>query len=133
VTRVVLLLALVAVLADGCGEEEAPEGGAAESVPVSPRAITEADSGESFTLPAGSELRLRLSGDYEWSEPTVHGGAVELVRVDYFRDPGFSEWVVHAARSGTAKIAARGTPACAGQAGCPDEPLRFQVAITVAP
>jgi hypothetical protein len=137
VTRLVLcVVVLLAVLADGCGEEASREGGAGETAP-SPRAapptITEVDSGKSFTLSLGSETHLRLSGAYVWSAPTVRGDAVELARVDYFRDPGFSEWTVVAAQPGTATIAARGTPACAGQERCPDEPLRFQMEITVPP
>lgn len=130
------VIALLAVLAAGCGEEASREGGAGETARP-PRAarptITEVDSGQSFTLGLGSETRLRLSGKYAWREPTVRGDAVELVRVDYFQDPGFSEWTVLAVRPGTARLAARGTPACAGQTRCPDEPLRFQVEMTVAP
>jgi hypothetical protein len=124
------------VLVNGCGEEASREGGAGETAPpprAAPPTITEVDSGESFTLSLGSETSLRLSGAYVWSEPTVRGDAVELARVDYFRDPGFSEWTVLAVQPGTATIAARGTPACAGQKRCPDEPLRFQMEITVPP
>jgi hypothetical protein len=135
VTRLVLCVgALLAVLVDGCGEEGSREGGAGETTPApraAPETITEVDSGESFTLSAGSETRLRLSGEYVWSEPTVRGDAVELARVDYFQYPGFSEWAILAVQPGTATIAARGTPACAGQDRCPGAPLRFQVPITV--
>ena len=119
----------------GCGEE-AREAGTGETAPparAAPQTITEGNSGESFTLASGSETHLRLSGKYAWSEPTVRGDAVQLTRVDYFRDPGFSEWMVRAVQQGTTSIGARGTPDCAGQAGCPDEPLRFQLEITVAP
>jgi hypothetical protein len=117
------VFALLALLADGCGEEAERERGA-EARPA-PRAITEADSGESFTLAPGSGTSLRLSGDYDWSEPAVRGEAVQLARVDYFQDPGFSEWTVVAAAPGTATISARGTGA--------STPLRFQVRIIVAP
>jgi hypothetical protein len=138
VTRLLLcVVALLAVLVDaGCGEEAPREGGAGETAPpprAAPQTITEIDSGESFTLAPGSETRLRLSGKYGWSEPTVRGDAVELARVDYFQDPGFSEWMLRAVRPGTATITAYGTPACAGQEPCPDAPLRFQLEITVAP
>jgi hypothetical protein len=127
-TRLVLhVVVLLAVLGNGCGEDAAREGAADE---MAPQMITELASGSSFALAAGAETRLRLSGKYEWSEPTVRGEAVELTRVDYFRDPGYSEWTVLAVRPGTATIEARGTPACAGQ-GCPDTPLRFQVELTV--
>ena len=128
-------VALVAVLGSGCGDEPSRDeeaGKTARPPRPAPQTITEAAAGSSFTLAPGSETRLRLSGTHEWSEPTVRGVAVELTRVDYFQDPGFSEWTVVAARAGTATIAAEGTPACAGQ-GCPDSPLRFEVELTVAP
>jgi hypothetical protein len=137
VTRgLVLFLLVLTLVVDGCGEEASREGGAAETDPArraAPQTITEVDSGESFTLTPGSETRLRLSGQYVWSEPTVRGDAVELARVDYFQDPGFSEWTVLAVQPGTATIAARGTPACAGQEPCGGAPLRFQLEITVTP
>jgi predicted secreted protein len=127
------VLALVAVLAEGCGDDAARERGAdATPTPApapAPRTITERDSGAEFTLATGAETSLRLTSDYAWSEPTVSGDAVELTRVDYFQDPGFSEWIVQAVSAGTATIAARGTPAGAGG---PDTPLRFQVKIVVA-
>jgi hypothetical protein len=117
------MLALLAVLAEGCGEEPAPERGAGQppAPRAAPRTITEADDGARFTLAPGAETSLRLSSDRSWSEPAVDGDAVELTRVDYFQDPGFSEWTVTAVRPGTATIAARGGP------------LRFQVEIVVAP
>jgi hypothetical protein len=132
----VCVVAVLAALVAGCGEESAREGGTGETAPApraAPRTITEADSGESFTLSRGSETSLRLSGEYAWSEPTVRGDAVQLAPVNYFQDPGFSEWTVLAVRPGTAAIAAKGTPACAGEEGCRDEPLRFEIEITVAP
>jgi hypothetical protein len=135
VTRLVIcVFALLPVLVDGCGGEAPRESGGGETAPqprAVPQTITEADSGESFTLAPGSMTRLRLSGEYEWSEPTVLGAAVELARVDYFQDPGFSEWAIVAVQPGTATIAARGTPACAGQDRCGDAPLRFQLEIGV--
>ncbi|HEU4865670.1 MAG TPA: hypothetical protein VFT76_05425, partial [Actinomycetota bacterium] len=97
-----------------------------------PQTITEADNGASFTLSPGSGTSLRLSGQYVWSELTLRGDAVELARVDYFQDPGFSEWTVLAVRPGRATIAARGNPQCADQP-CPDRPLRFEIEITVVP
>jgi hypothetical protein len=131
--QIFFVLALLAVLAEGCGDEVPRERGTGATPPPAaapaPATITERDSGASFTLAAGAETSLRLSGVYEWSEPTVSGDAVQLARVDYFQDPGFTEWVVQAVSAGTATIAARGTPACAG---CPDTPLRFQVKIVVA-
>jgi predicted secreted protein len=135
VPRIALLvLALLSALG-GCGDDALQEADSGEA-PAPPReapgVITDADAGASFALSPGSETTLRLSGDYLWSEPLASGGAVQLVRVDYFQDPGFSEWVVQAVRPGTATVAAAGRPACAGEDGCPDEPARFEVTITVA-
>jgi hypothetical protein len=124
------VLVLVALLAEGCGDEPARERETrATPTPASapaPATITERDSGASFTLAPGAETNLQLSGDYEWSEPAVSGDAVQLARVDYFQDPGFSEWVVLAVSAGTATISARGTRGSG-------PPLRFQVKIVVAP
>lgn len=131
---VLCAVALLAVLV-GCGQG-AGQGGTEETAPppsAAPQTITEDDSGESFTLASGSETELQLSGEYSWSEPTVRGDAVQLTRVDYFQDPGFSEWLIRAVQPGTATIAASGTPDCTGQPGCPEAPLRFQVEITVPP
>jgi hypothetical protein len=127
VTRIVPLV-VAALVACGGGEDPVADDGATEP----PDAITAADSGETYTLVRGAETSLRLSGEYEWDEPAVSGDAVELSPVDYLQDPGFSEWLVRAVRPGSATISSAGTPACAGQHGCPDEPIRFRVTITVA-
>ena len=134
-TRVALCALFLLQLLGGCGEDSSREGDAGETAPppprVAPQVITEADAGRSFTLALGSETALRLSGDYLWSEPTVRGEGVELARVDYLQDPGFSEWTVVAASAGAASVTSVGSPVCAGQEGCPDEPLRFRVDLTV--
>jgi hypothetical protein len=129
VTRLALLLLLiVAACGSDSGDRSPGVGGTEELV----AGITASDSGESFTLRHGDETSLRLSSEYLWSEPDVRGEAVELARVDHVQDPGYSEWLVSGERPGTATISSLGTPACAGQHGCPDEPVRFQVTITVA-
>jgi predicted secreted protein len=129
VTRLAIcIFALLPLVVDGCGGEASSEGGAGETASqprAAPETITEADSGESFMLRLGSATSLRLSGNNNWDEPTVRGDAVELTRVDYFQDPGFSEWLIRAVRPGTATITARGTQAAAQ--------LRFRIEITVAP
>jgi predicted secreted protein len=127
VTRLALcIIGLIAVLVEGCGEETSRDRGAGEPARTAPKTITEADNGKSFALAPGAEARLRLPGAYDWSEPTVGGEAVRLTRVDYFQDPGFSEWIVEAVQPGTSTIAARGTPAGPGRRG---RALEFQVEI----
>ena len=122
---------LVLLLAACSGGEDAPGTGGAATEPA-PEAITAADTGAEVALAVGEELPLRLSSEYLWSEPVVEGGAIELHRVDYFQDPGFSEWTVRGAAPGRATISSLGEPACAGQDGCPDETVRFRVTITVS-
>jgi hypothetical protein len=119
----------LAVLVNGCGDDGPREGDAGLTSPpprVAPKTITEADSGESFTLATDGRTSLRLSGEYEWTEPSVVGAGLQLTRVDYFQDPGFSEWSVVAVEPGRATISARGTSGS-------DKPLRFRVEFTVSP
>jgi hypothetical protein len=134
VSRAIPVLALLLLLGACGGESKEVPADVRETQPdlIDPEAITESDSGGTFTLAAGTETSLRLSSEYVWDDPVVDGDAVELGRVDYLQDPGFSEWLVQAMGPGTATISALGEPACAGEDGCPDAPLRFQVTITVA-
>ena len=124
------LIPLIVLALAACGGDGEP-GTGDEAVPP-PDAIDAADSGRTFTLAQGAETSLRLSSEYSWEEPGLSGDAVELSPVDYLQDPGFTEWLVRGVRPGTAVISSEGTPACAGQHGCPDEPVTFRVTIVVA-
>ena len=130
--------AIVPALFGACGED-APvgEGGGESTTPApppkeAPQVITEEDDGSTVMLPIGGETNLRLSSDYVWGEPVVRGEAVQVARVDYLQDPGFSEWVVTAVSPGKATLLAAGEPACSGQEGCDDRPLVVEVTIAVA-
>ncbi|MGH3058023.1 MAG: hypothetical protein ACRDPP_07265, partial [Gaiellaceae bacterium] len=123
-------LPLLILLLAACGGES--DVGTDGAPTKAPDAITAPDSGKTFTLAPGSETSLRLSSEYDWSEPVVEGESVALSPVDYLQDPGFSEWLVQATGAGTATISSVGEPACEGEHGCPDEAFRFQVTITVA-
>ena len=85
-----------------------------------PLSISEQDTGKRFTVRRGAHATLRLSHRWSWGDPRVSSRAVRLTQVDYFVDPGFSEWEIEAVRRGTVTISARGTPA-----------RRFVVTITV--
>jgi hypothetical protein len=133
VPRVRPLLLVVLAATAGCGGSDAPApADTGSDAREAGDAITANDSGGSFTLAVGEETSLRLSSDYVWDEPVVEGAAAELSRVDYLQDPGFAEWLVRGVSPGATTISALGTPACAGEDGCPDEPLRFRVTITVS-
>ena len=75
-----------------------------------PLTISERDNGKRFTIHRGAQGSLRLSHDWRWTEPRVSTRTVTLTQVDYFVDPGFNEWEIHARRRGTAVITARGVP-----------------------
>ena len=74
--------------------------------------ITPAQTGKTLRLANGGSATLRLSGRWSWTQPRVSSAAVELTPVAFFRDPGYSEWVVHARAPGRATIRALGTPSC---------------------
>jgi hypothetical protein len=59
----------------------------------------------------------------------VQGRAVDLIQVNYFRDPGFSAWTIDPAFRGTAHIRSYGTPACRT---CALKARRFAVTVVVA-
>ena len=129
--------ALVPALLGACGEDgQVGEGGGESTTPApppkeAPQVLTEDDAGTSVMLPIGSETNLRLPNDYVWGEPGVRGEAVQLARVDYIQDPGFSEWIVMAVAPGKATIVAAGEPACSGQEGCDDSALVVEITISV--
>src|SRR5215471_15285862 len=79
----------------------APVAGASSSRPV---VITQADSGKTFLLEVGARTELHLSGKWSWSTPVVRGRAVDLIQINYFRDPGYSGWTIESKARGTARI-----------------------------
>jgi predicted secreted protein len=91
--------------------------------------ITERDSGKTFTVRSGSELTLRLSSRYRWVEPKARGGAIRLVPVSYFTDPGFQEWEIRALHRGWTRITATGFDQTCDVAAC--APRRFRVVVVV--
>jgi hypothetical protein len=130
-------VAIVPALLGACGEDASVgEGGGESTAPAppttqAPQFITEEDNGSTVMLPVGGETNLRLSSEYVWGEPQVRGEAVQVARVDYLQDPGFSEWVVTAAAPGKATLLAAGEPACSGQEGCDETALVVEVTIAV--
>jgi hypothetical protein len=137
IRELVCAAALVPALLAACGEDAPVSDGGGESTTraappeQAPQVISEADDGTTVRLPVGGETNLRLSSDYVWNEPGVRGDAVQLARVDYIQDPGFSEWVVMAIAPGKATIVAAGEPACSGQEGCDATALVVEVTVSV--
>jgi hypothetical protein len=114
--------ALAAALVVAC---LAPAAGASSSRLL---VITQADSGKTFRLVAGSHAELHLSGKWVWSTPVVRGRAVDLVQISYFKDPGYSAWTVESKAPGVARIVSKGSPSCKP---CSRSARRFAVTIVV--
>lgn len=89
--------------------------------------ITQRHSGKTFEIHRGADAVLRLSGRWHWTTPRVSKpAAVQLVRVDYFADPGYSEWELRVIRARTVTITSTGSRACTR---CTLAPRRFRVTI----
>jgi len=116
--------ALAAVVVVAC---VAPIAGATSSRQL---VITQADSGKTFRLAVGAHAELHLSGKWTWSTPVVRGNALDLVQINYFRDPGYSGWTIDATARGTARVRSSGSPACQA---CSRSARRFAVTIVVRP
>ena len=85
--------------------------------------ITQSDSGKTFRLVVGADAEFHLSGRWTWSEPVVHGQAVDLVQINYFRDPGYSGWAVDPKAPGRVTIRSKGPlPARLAPAPCDGSP-----------
>ena len=90
--------------------------------------ITQAYSGRTIQLTKGRSGPLRLSHRWRWSDPSVSTKAVRLTPVEYFVDPGFSEWTIEARKVGRATIRSVGTPNCST---CALARRHFRVTIVV--
>lgn len=91
------------------------------------RVLTERDSGAAVALAIGESVSLRLSHDWLWSTPQVEGSAVVLAPVEYFADPGYTEWSVEAVRPGKTVVRIEGSRQCPSTADCgPDAQLVYE-------
>jgi hypothetical protein len=102
---------------------------AGASPPPAPALVTQAQSGKTYSLAPGHETALRLSGRWGWTPPRASGRGLELLPIEYFRDPGYSEWRVVAVARGRFTIRSRGTPGCTG---CGLAPRKVVVTFRVA-
>ena len=97
----------------------------ATSPEPAPAVVTQADDGRLISLAVGAEVPLRLDSSWAWDHPAVDGDVVTLTQVDYFADPGFTEWIVTAAQPGDAVVTAAGAPNCGDDSGCPPMEVRI--------
>jgi hypothetical protein len=91
--------------------------------------LTQAASGKTIHLAKGESAILRLSNRWQWGEPRVSSGAVELTPVEYFVNPGFREWTIDARKRGRATIRSFGTPDCST---CARATRHFVLTVVVA-
>jgi hypothetical protein len=67
------------------------------------------------SLAVGDSVSVRLGGPWLWRDPVVDGGAIEVAQVNFFVDPGYSEWTVRGMQAGRATLQIN------GEANCPTE------------
>jgi len=79
------------------------------------RVLTLADHGKTVSLAAGDSVSVRLGGPWVWTDPVAGGGAIEVAQVNFFVDPGYSEWTVLGVQAGRATLQIN------GEANCPTE------------
>jgi len=108
-------LGLAAVLAVGASSATRPP-------------LTQASSGKTIHIAKGESITLRLTNSWHWSDPTVSSKAVVLTPVEYFVDPGFSEWTIDAHKRGSATITSFGRAGCVR---CALATRKFRVTIVV--
>lgn len=130
-----LLLAGAALAACGAAGG-APSSSATSPAPSAvatapaPAVLTEADGGRTFRVARGDQPHLRLSNQYVWTAPRTTG-PIQLVPIEFFRDPGYREWTITSSGSGTATIRASGAPNCTPGTACRLGPAAFAVTLVV--
>lgn len=78
------------------------------SAPVDRVTITENDDGRRFAFSLRTQAELHLDDSKDWGRVSASGGAVELVQINYFTDPGYLGWEIDPVRPGTSTITAAG-------------------------
>jgi hypothetical protein len=121
----------ILVVMTGCSGASGPPTASCQGAsPSGPkRVISEVDSGHCFNLALDRTAELRLTETSRWSEPTLSGDAIELIRVNALVDPGYSAWEVRGIRSGTSTISASG--ACVAT-NCTQPTIVFSVTIVLS-
>jgi predicted secreted protein len=93
---------------DGTGTAE--DGGTDAPVLGAGAIITEADTGSLLRLRTGEDAVLRLSPPFLDAQLRVDDpGVLEIVPVQHFADPGYTEWELRASAPGRASLTAEAT------------------------
>jgi hypothetical protein len=129
--------AALALLAAGCGAASpggptAASGGAGQPGATPSVILTMADSGRAVRLATGQTAALRLPDRDTWSDPQASGDAVRVTRGRDDHAAGYDEWIVVAARPGTATITSQGRLACPTGTICPGPIIAFSVTVAVS-
>ncbi len=93
--------------------------------------ITQADTGKTFTLPAGSVAELRLVGSFRWSAPQASPAIVALAPEALPTGAGYEAWKITATGHGTAVIESTGSPVCPPGHVCAQYVVLFRVTLVV--
>jgi hypothetical protein len=96
-------------------------------------AITQADTGTTFTLRSGSVAELRLGGNLRWSPPQATPAIVALTQEPVPSAAGYHAWKITTTGPGTAVIESTGTPMCEPGHVCAQYVVLFRTIIVVVP
>jgi hypothetical protein len=92
--------------------------------------ITQADTGKTFTLSAGSAAELRLGGTFRWSPPKATPPIVVLTPEAVSSD-GSQTWRITPTGRGSTVVESTGGPPCQPGQLCAQFVVLFRVTIVV--
>jgi hypothetical protein len=96
-----------------------------------PFVITQADTGGTFTLPAGSVAELHLGGGLSWSTPKATPPIVAFTQETVASGAGYQAWKITTTGHGTALVSATGGPTCQPGHVCAQYVILFRATIVV--
>jgi hypothetical protein len=132
VKKLTLGVALIGSLLAGlCIAQPAMSATRAAAYPYCSRTISDADSGKTITMVAGTCAKLSLNPRFAWKTPVSDSKAVTVTDTESFAPD--SIWTLNAIRSGYATISATGGPICKPGQFCPLFIVEFSVHIRVVP
>ncbi len=145
--RALAMLALVAAGISGCADSTIPPTSAPATTTsrlptttpattareyrhlLDGSAITLDDLNRDLAITLGDRAELRLSRDYDWTDPLVVGPA-ELAAITPPDDAGYVAWELITADSGNLIISATGVPDCESD-DCNQAEMDFAISIVV--
>lgn len=93
--------------------------------------ITQADTGKTFTLPAGSVAELRLGGGLGWSTPVATPPILTFTAEPVASGAGYQAWQISPSGHGTATVQSTGAPRCQPGQVCAQYVVLFRATVAI--